>query len=121
MYPRIDGDDAGYPEAALQAELESLRGRVEETRRDRSTPDTRMADDPNHLNPAATEVLTELMLGGLPTGRVGFPLHSRLRYFDPARGRAGIPEDVAALVERLDAESVTVTLVNLSPIQARRV
>jgi hypothetical protein len=117
----LDGDEPGYPEAALQAELESLRGRLEEMRRDRSTPDTRLSDDPNHLNPAATDVLTELMLGGLPTGRIGFPLHARLRYFDPARGRAGIPEDVAALVERIEPDSVTFTLVNLSPLHARRV
>jgi hypothetical protein len=117
----LDGEDAGYPAAALQADLESLRRRVEEMRRDRSTPDTRMSDDPNHLNPAMTETLTELMLGGLPTGRVGFPLHCQLRYFDPARRRAGVPEDVAALVERIDASSATVTLVNLSPVHTRTV
>ena len=47
------------------------------------------------------EALTKLMLGGLPTGRVGGLLHCRLRYFDPARHRAGIPEDVAALLRFL--------------------
>jgi len=42
------------------------------------------------------------MLGGLPTGRDGYPLHCRLALnFDPVRRRAGIPEDVAALVEKL--------------------
>ena len=56
------------------------------------------------------EALTKLMLGGLPTGRIGGLLHCRLRYFDPARHRAGIPEDVAALVSHMDAESVSVVL-----------
>ena len=56
------------------------------------------------------------MLGGLPTGRVGSPLYCRLRYFDPAGKRAGIPEDTAALVEKLTADSVTVTLVNTDPV-----
>ena len=56
------------------------------------------------------EALTKLMLGGLPTGRIGGLLHCHLRYFDPARHRAGIPEDVAALVAHMDAESVSVVL-----------
>ena len=30
------------------------------------------------------------MLGGLPTGRTGFPLHCRLRYFDPERQRTDL-------------------------------
>jgi hypothetical protein len=37
----------------------------------------------NHINPAhCTEALVELMLGGIPVGRIGYPLHCRLRYFD---------------------------------------
>jgi hypothetical protein len=75
----------------------------------------------NRLNPAVTEALIELMLGGLPTGRVGYPLHCRLRYFDLACHRAGLPEDVAALVSGMTADQVTVTLVNLSPVHERTV
>ena len=52
------------------------------------------------------------MLGGLPTEHSG-PLHCRVRYFDPARRRAGLPEDVGALVEKLGADSMTLQLVNL--------
>jgi hypothetical protein len=33
-----------------------------------------------------------VMLGGLPTRHIGAPWHTRVRYFDPERGRAGIPE-----------------------------
>ena len=117
----LDGDDPSYPVEALLADLASLRARVEEMRRDPTTPDTRLSDDPNHLNPAITETLTQLMLGGLPTGRVGYPLHCRLRYFDPERRRPGVPEGVAALVEKLTADAVTVTLVNTDPLQPRRV
>ena len=54
-----------------------------------------MSDDPNRINPATIDALVQLMLGGLPTGRTGYPLHCRLRYFDPQRRRAGLPEDVA--------------------------
>ena len=75
----------------------------------------------NHINPARTETLTQLMLGGLPTGRVGSPLYASLRYFDPARQRAGIPEDVAALVEKLSADETVVSLVNVSQLDAKTV
>ena len=61
------------------------------------------------------------MLGGLPTGRTGFPLHCRLRYFDPERHRAGLPEEVGALVEKMSADSVTLTLVNIDPVEPRTV
>jgi hypothetical protein len=43
---------------------------MEGVRADTTTPDTRLYDDMNPLNPAITETLTQLMLGGLPTGRV---------------------------------------------------
>src|SRR5262249_46492616 len=46
---------------------------------------------------------------------------SRLRYFDPKRRRAGLPEDVAALVEKLTGDSVTVTLININQIDGREV
>ncbi len=52
------------------------------------------------------------MLGGLLPGKNGLILHCRLRYFDPVARRVGIPPDVAALVEKMTAESVPVTLVN---------
>ena len=63
--------------------------------------------------------LVQLMLGGI-TPRHGFPLHCRLRYFDASRLRPGIPEDVAALVTGMTAESTTVELVNTNQVEERR-
>lgn len=117
----ISGENTSYPEEALQGDLAEVRRRMARMAADTATPDTRLSDDMNSINPAVTDSLIRLMLGGLPVGRVGFPLHCRLRYFDPARRRAGIPEDVAALVSAMDADSVTVTLVNLHPVEARTV
>jgi hypothetical protein len=117
----LNGEDPDYPVDALQAGLNQVRLRVAGMCQDTTTPDTRLSDDMNRLNPAVTDPLIELMLGGLPTGRVGYPLHCRLRYFDPARARAGLPEDVAALVSGMTAGQVTVTLVNLSPVHERAV
>jgi hypothetical protein len=65
-------------------------------------------------------VLVNLALGGNDPGTSGNIVHSRLFYFDPERRRAGLPEDVAALVERIQPDSVVLTLVNTSPVHARR-
>ena len=69
-------------------------------------------------NPAATDALVRLMLGALVPGREGGLLNARLRYFDPVRRRAGVPEDVAALVSELGDRRTVVTLVNLNPSTA---
>ena len=49
------------------------------------------------------------------------PLHCRLRYFDSQRQRAGVPEDVAALVEAMGTDEVTVMLVNMNQSHGRTV
>lgn len=85
------------------------------------TADSRLADYLLDLNPATTNALTNLTLGGyFSSGRI-WVLHSRFRYFDPVKRRAGLPEDVGALVEKLGADSATLTLVNTNPIEAREV
>ncbi|CAA9240179.1 MAG: hypothetical protein AVDCRST_MAG77-1629 [uncultured Chloroflexi bacterium] len=117
----LDGELPEYPAQALQHDLERLRRKVEEIRADTRTPDTTLSDDMNAINPATIDALTRLMLGGLPTGRHGYPLHCRVRYFDPERRRAGLPQDVAALVDRITDDEVGVTLVNLSPMDERTV
>jgi hypothetical protein len=88
-------------------------------RDDTTTPDTRLSDDPMRLNPASVSSLIEQTTGGLHPGKVGSILHCRLRYFDPAARRAGLPEDVGALVEKLGPDDVTVTLVNVNQLEER--
>src|SRR5262249_38289739 len=108
----LEGKDARYPEEALRAELDRVRLRIRGTRAAPPPTATRLADDPLPFGKADLKSLLELMLGGVYLDRNAAPLHCRLRYFDPRRRRAGLPEDVAALVEKLTADSVTVTLVN---------
>lgn len=117
----LEGKNAGFAEDALRADFATIRQKVEGMRRDTTTPDTRLADDPMRFNPATVRSLVHLMLGGLHPGHQGSVLHCRLRYFDPAQRRAGVPEDVAALVEAMDADSVTVTLVNVNQLESRDV
>jgi hypothetical protein len=88
-------------------------------RADHRSPDMSMSDDMNHLNPATIGALAQLMLGGIPTGRDVATLHACVRYFDPARRRAGLPEQVGALVERISVDEVTLQLVNLDPVDEK--
>src|SRR5581483_9144565 len=96
-----------------------VRRRVAGMRADTTTPDTRLADDPLRFGKADVASLIELALGGIYLDRNAAVLHCRLRYFDPSRRRAGLPEDVAALVEKLTADSAVVTLVNLNQLDSR--
>ena len=117
----LEGNNPDWPVQALEDGLEVVRDRVDRLRAEMSTPDTRLCDDMNGLNPAQTDVLTSLMLGGLEPGHCGYPLHARVRYFDPGRRRPGLPEDIAALVETLSAGEATVSLVNLDQVRGRTV
>jgi hypothetical protein len=116
----LEGKDAGYPEKALQRDFEAIRNSIRRINADDTSPDTRLADYLLGLSPARTDTLTNLMLGGYFTGKI-WTLHSRVRYFDPEKRRAGMPRDVAALVEKMTDDSLTLSLVNVSQTQARPV
>ncbi|ATC32143.1 hypothetical protein CA606_07140 [Caulobacter vibrioides] len=125
----LEGRDAAYPVKALRADLERVRARAQALRDDKTTPDTRLADATLNINPASVTALIHLMEGGIHIARPpwsstspaqGGALHyARLRWFDPERRRAGIPPDVAALVERLSDDEAVVTLVNTNLVSAR--
>ena len=117
----LDGKNPSYPEQALAADFLAIRGHIAGLRADRTTPATRLADDPMAYNPATVPTLVNLMLGGLYPGHVGSPLHCRVRYFDPEKRRAGLPDDVAALVDHLSDKETGLTLVNISPLADRTV
>jgi hypothetical protein len=116
----LEGKAADYPVQALQRDFGRVREQMEKVRNDPTTPDTRLSDNPNPLNPATIGSLVELMLGGMAP-RHGCPLHCRLRYFDPENRRPGMPDGVGALVEKLEDDSTTVTLVNTDQVTGRRV
>jgi hypothetical protein len=115
----LQGQNSGYPEQALRADLAAIRGRVAAMRQDTTTPDTRLADDPMKYNPARVQALRELTLGGIYSGKQGSLLHCRLRYFDPLARRAGLPQDTAALIEKMTGDEVTLVLVNVNQVQPR--
>ncbi|MEX2264424.1 MAG: hypothetical protein WD696_20890 [Bryobacteraceae bacterium] len=113
------GKNPSYPETALRAELGRVRSRVQGLRQDPSTADTRASDHSQRYNPVSAGVLAHLTVGANDPGSSGNILHSRLRYFDPVKRRAGLPDDVAALVEKIRPDDLVVTLVNTNPVHAR--
>jgi len=117
----LDGDNPNYPMQALQADLSVVRARLDAMQNDDSIDYERPSDYTQRFNPAVTNSLVELALGANPPGRAGNILHARLFYYDPARKRPGLPEQVAALVDSITPSSVRVHLVNLDPSRARRV
>jgi hypothetical protein len=117
----LEGRSPTYPETALRGDFAVVRGKVQAMRRDPTTPDTRLADDPMAYNPATVGILVRLMLGGLPPKHQGEVLQARVRYFDPIRQRPGLPEDVAALVDSLKDDSTSLVLVNLNQSEPRTV
>jgi hypothetical protein len=119
----LTSGDASYPLSALQQGLSDIQRAGARLRADTSTPDfpphsTRGAG----VNPVATEALINLTLGANDpngSGHGPLPLHAQVRHFDPDRRRAGLADDVAALVEKISPEGVTLTLVNTHPLAYR--
>ena len=115
------GKNANYPEQVLFSDFSRVRAQVAGMRADKTTPDTRLADDPMRFSPASIRSLNELMLGALHPTNNGLILHCRLRYFDPSVRRAGVPDGVAALIDKMTDDEVGVTLVNTNQLDSRTV
>ena len=117
----LQGQNAAYPETVLRNDLRLIETRLARMRADHTTSAQRLADNMMDFNPATVDSLIRLTLGGLPPGREGGLLNARLRYFDPERQRAGLPDGVAALVSEMTDTKTVVTLVNVNKTSPRTV
>ncbi len=120
------GDMADAPEAqqaaeAFQRDIMRLHDRLAAMHADRTTPQTRLADDPLVLSPAQVSSLVRWTMGGVYPGHTAGPIHAAVRYFDPRNHRAGLPDDVAALVENQAWDGLLLRLVNLHRSEPREV
>lgn len=117
----LAGENPQYPERILRVALEQVYRRLEQIRRDASDLRTVHIHHWQRLNPVTTEALIQLTLGAPQMPYNGGLLLAPLRYFDAERRRPGLPPEVAALVDRVDTDTVSVILVNLDPVESRRV
>ena len=124
-YRYITGQLPGFPEAVLQRAYSYVAQRLHVIRNESTDPRqwpsvSRWENDVHHWlnrNPVTCEALVQTMWGAPMPIYHGGLLHAQVRYFDEANGRAGLPQDVAALVEQVDATGIVVRLVNLNPLQ----
>ena len=120
-YCYLDGRNPDYPRLILESQYAEVLRRMDKMRNDYGDPQEWDVHHWQDINPVHTEALIQLTCGGPQIIYHGGLLHVRLRYFDAAARRPGLPPDVGALVTELDADSVTVQLTNSSPLHERRV
>ena len=117
----LAGENPTYPEDILRATYSQVCRRLALIRGDEEATTHRNPHHWQETNPVSTEALIQLTLGAPQIIYNGGLLMSRLRYFDTERKRPGLPKDVAALVETLEADRTVLQLVNLSPFKTREV
>ncbi|MEK0316091.1 hypothetical protein [Cohnella sp. 56] len=117
----LNGGFPDYPERILAYNLGQVAERLRFMAEDEQDPLTYTDSYLQARNPVTVEGLVHLTMGApLPMYNGGL-LMAVFAYADPARGRPGLPEDVAALAEEIGGEHAVLRLVNLNPDGARRV
>ena len=117
----LAGEFPDYPTQILQANYREVCDRLDKILRDQQDPTKLDVHWWQQVNPVVTEALVHLTTGGPQTIYWGGLAQGRVRYFDSQTQRPGLPQDVAALVTKLEAQSLDLTLVNLSPSTTREV
>ncbi len=115
----LAGENADWPEKILRAEYQRVSQSVERLRSG-TFEHLWKSQTVTEQNPVFTNGLAQVTLGAPHTCFNGGLLRARVRYFDLERERPGLPEDVAALVEKVEADRTVLQLVNLSAFHTRR-
>lgn len=115
----LAGDNPEFPERMLQASYKEMSRRIALIGAEQSVGTHHNIHLWQSVNPVSSEALIQQTLGGPQPIYNGGLLHVRLRYYDVHARRAGLPPDVAALVEKLEAKRTIVRLLNLNPVEDR--
>ena len=108
----VDGEHPAYPEQVIDSTRGCMVQALDRLDRDETDPETRECYHFQNLNPVVPEALVQMTMGTPSAIYNGGLLQSHVRFFDPLRRRAGLPEHVAALVEGVSADRVKLALVN---------
>ena len=114
-----DGRNPDWPEKILQAEYQNARTDFQTILNENRDARTLIADNPSPPTTVYTKGLTQVTMGAPQSIYTGGLLRATVRYFDADRTRPGLPPDVAALVDKLGADSAGLQLVNLNPGETR--
>ncbi|MFH1007631.1 MAG: hypothetical protein V1800_09030 [Candidatus Latescibacterota bacterium] len=117
----IQGNHPDYPGQIMAVQYAEICRRLETMRNDHGDSAQWDVHHWQEINPVVTEALVQLTMGAPQFLYHGGLLHTRLRFFDPRKRRPGLPQDVGALVPRVDEGGVALELVNLSPKESREV
>ena len=115
------GGNPKWPEQALAAELDSALKMLDSMRRDDRDVDTMIAQNQHSGTPVSMKAITGVALGAPATIYNGGLNQALVRYFDLDETRPGLPEDVAALVDKVESDTVGLQLANTSPTETRTV
>ena len=116
----LAGANPDFPERMLHATHQIVNRRNALVREDEDVGTRFHIHQWQWGNPLSSEALIQLTLGGPQPIYNGGLLHARVRYYDCERQRPGLPEEVGALVEKLEAGRTVVRLVNLNTVEPRR-
>ena len=120
-YAYIVGQNPDYPEKVLDDTYTSMCCRLDRIAND----DDNVGEwDVHHwqdLNPVIPEGLIQMSMGTPAAIYHGGLLHASVRYFDPRRKRPGLPEYVAALVDRITSDGIGLILVNIDPLEGHEI
>ena len=117
----IEGHNPDYPEIILRVNYHQHCRRLEQIRKDDGDPKEWDVHHWQQLNPVICEGLVQLTTGAPQHIYHGGLLHCRVRYYDAERKRPGLPESVAALVEEIGKDGITLQLINLDARCGREV
>ncbi|MBM3932847.1 MAG: hypothetical protein FJ319_00835 [SAR202 cluster bacterium] len=116
-----DGKLADWPERLVEAEIQFSQTVTSSFVNDHRSLEQILEDNIWPANPLVMKGLTHLVTGGPQHLYNGGLQTGSIRIFDPDRARPGMPEDVGVLVDEIKADRTGVQLVNLDPVESRRV
>ena len=114
----LNGNNDDFPLRAMAYDHELIRHGVDVIRKDSRSTSTRASSQLH--DPTAIFSLLNLMIGATYPGGGGNALHAQVRYFNPEERRPGLPTAVAALIDKIRPNGVSLTLVNTDPVRRKK-
>jgi hypothetical protein len=115
----LTGKNDDYPVQILKSTYAEMLNRLNIIRNDKTTVDEQDVHHWQKLNPVVLEGLVQLTMGGPNHIYHGGLLHTSLRHFDPIQQRAGLPDSVAVLIDKITPVGISMVVVNLHPTEWR--